>query len=371
MTARHLITGSTGFIGGALVLELLRQTRDAIVVIVRPGDTSAADRFHGSIGHAIAIYQSDIDMAEVWDRCRVVAGDVTAPDCGLREELGRVTQVWHSAASLRYENRHCDEIRATNVEGTRHALALAERAGAEAFNYVSTAYVAGRATGVIHERPVADVCTNNHYERSKVDAERLVAGASSLRARVLRPSIVVGHSRTLAATSFSGFYGFVRNLVQFRGMVERAQAGLLARTPLSIRLDAGAPINLVPVDQVARQAVRIGLSDAAGVFHLTHASPPTVGDVVRTIFEVLGLHPPEFVDSAEALDWLGARFDQRLDFYGSYLIGDKRFDRGRSDAVLGSEREAEVVHDRAAIAALARWYLTHLDAQRANLPVAR
>ena len=45
--------------------------------------------------------------------------------------------------------------------------------------------------------------TNNQYERSKVDAEAVMAD-SNLHYRVFRPSIVIGHSRTLAAESSMG-----------------------------------------------------------------------------------------------------------------------------------------------------------------------
>ncbi|WP_437900207.1 SDR family oxidoreductase [Sorangium sp. So ce124] len=52
MKEAHLVTGATGFIGGALVLELLRRTDDDIVAMVRPGDTGAVERFRQSIHHA-------------------------------------------------------------------------------------------------------------------------------------------------------------------------------------------------------------------------------------------------------------------------------------------------------------------------------
>lgn len=41
-TGGHLVTGSTGFIGGALVLELLARTEGRVVVVVRDGDRAPA-----------------------------------------------------------------------------------------------------------------------------------------------------------------------------------------------------------------------------------------------------------------------------------------------------------------------------------------
>ena len=372
MKRTHVITGATGFVGAALVLELLQRTDDWVIAIVRPGERSPEERLHASLVAAAAAYDLG-PQASALKRCTGIAGNLTEPECGVRGDIdAHPIQFWHCAASLQYESRYVDEIRAANVEGTRHALSLAARLKADTFNYVSTAYVAGKAAGVIPEVPVTEVDTNNAYERSKVDAEHLVRAATALRWRILRPSIVVGHSRTMAATAFSGYYGFIRQLVQFRGVTNRAQAGLLERTPLRLRMDPDVGLNLVPVDEVAADAVRIGLSDeAGGVFHLTHPSPPSVGLVIRTIFRAVGIAEPVFVPNRDEFQWLDKRFDDRIGFYGSYLIGDKRFDWQRSDAFADRGPGAMLSFDQPTMAAFTQWYVAHLEKERAHLPVRR
>lgn len=372
MPQPHLVTGGTGFVGAALVIELLVQSEDEILVLARPSATAtASERAYAALEQALEVYGVSLNMAEVRQRVRVIAGDVTAAGCGVQESLGSIGQVWHAAASLRYENRYVEEINTTNVDGTRNMLELAGRARASTFNYVSTAYVAGRTAGLVREQMHEDAQSNNHYERSKVAAESLVAANQWMPFRLFRPSIVVGHSRTLAATAFSGFYGFLRQLVQFAGIVNRTQRGLLERTALKLRMDHDLRINLIAVDHVAKEAVRIGLSSEVGIFHLTNRVPPTLATVVPSMFDVLGLHPPVFVSDRSELDWLGERFDQRLDFYGSYITGDKHFTRERSDEVLGTQRESDVLYDVEAVKALGCWYLDHLQKSRTQLPAAR
>jgi hypothetical protein len=199
-----------------------------------------------------------------------------------------------------------------------------------------------------------------------------VHAIDGMRVRVFRPSVVVGHSRTLGATTFSGFYGFVRQLVQFRGMTDRLHAGMLERTALRLRVDPDGAIDLVPIDVVAREAVDIALSAAnEGVFHLTHANAPSIGLTICTLFAMLDLHEPEFVRTTSDLGWLDQKLDKRLEFYRSYITSDRRFDRSRSDAALGSKRRADGEYDAARIDALGRWYLARLQRERAAMPVAR
>ncbi len=107
-----------------------------------------------------------------------------------------------------------------------------------------------------------------------------------------------------------------------------------------------------------------------GVYHLTNPSPPQIGVTVNAIFDMLELPRPIFVRDAAELEWLDARFDERLDFYRSYITADRRFDRSRTDAALGGERCGDTVYDAAGIQALGRWYLARLERERRNLPVA-
>ena len=362
---RHLVTGATGFVGGAIVLELLDKTDADVVCLARPaGDTpAAAARLGRALGRALHAYGRERDFGpEVARRCHAVAGDLTRPLCGADPaELGPVTEIWHCAASLEFEDENEEEIFRTNVEGTEAAVELARELGCESFNYVSTAYVAGKLGGTIRETvPPLDSAVNNAYEKSKIHAEHVVSAARDLHVRILRPSIVIGHSRTYAATSFTGMYGFLRGLRTLKREVSKRLGDFLAHRPLRFLADPETPMNLIPVDFVARNGVALALNGAgAGVYHLTNACPAPLGVGVELACKELGLRAPRFVGSEREFTSLDRELNRQITFYAPYMRDDKEFDRANVDAILGARASWSPL-PREELRRYVRWYLDRL-----------
>jgi hypothetical protein len=97
--------------------------------------------------------------------------------------------------------------------------------------------------------------TNNLYETSKIQAEQIVAETRDFRTRIFRPGAVIGHSTTSAVSGgFSGFYIFLRKLLQFQMALSRKSLGQGAQEPLRLLAVPSAPLNFIPVDLVTRQA---------------------------------------------------------------------------------------------------------------------
>lgn len=338
MNHNVLLTGATGFVGVHLLLELLQQTNADIYCIVRAKNGSAEERLRTLITDTVqdARYPQVL-QEQALQRVRVVTGDLTEDLGPVANQLpSDIAEFWHCAASLNYEDSYAKQITAINVDGTARALELARRKNVTAFNYISTAYVAGRSTGSILEQPVADIEHSNFYERSKVLAERLVLGELGMKTRIYRPSIVIGHSTNYHAFNFSGLYGFLRRLMQFKNTMARVDKTYLESRRISLRVDADIPLNLVPVDMVARQAVRIANSASQEtIFHLTNSHVPSVGQSLNVAFGCFGINPPKIVSTLDGLDKLDHKFNSRIDFYSSYLSGHKAFDRTNSDAALG------------------------------------
>jgi thioester reductase-like protein len=278
-----LVTGATGFLGVQLVGELLERRPNATLALLirdRAGETGRqrADSF--------------IPLAER-SRVQVFSGDVSQPRCGLDAAAyarlsAETTRVIHSAAAVRFDHS-LDEARRINVEGTRHILDFAGGARRlRGFAYVGTAYVAGERSDLVRENELAvGQGYRNTYEQTKAEAEALVRSRlSSLPGVILRPSIIVGDSRTGVTSSFKMMYWPLK-----------IYARRLWRTVPGY---PDAVLDIVPVDFVAHAVARLLFDESAfgSTVHLC-AGPrgsATIQQVARRAMEYFNVPEPRYVD---------------------------------------------------------------------------
>jgi nucleoside-diphosphate-sugar epimerase len=358
-----LITGATGFVGAALAVELLRARRsDLALCLVRAGsDADARRRLEASLRDAGAAYGVPPDeIADVVARAIAVRGDLTAPGLGLdaatthRLRKAGPLHVFHAAASLKDTEEALREIVAHNVVGTERVLDTLLPLGVAAFNHVSTAYVCGRRTRDIPEEVERPRGFHNRYEQSKHYGEALVVDhcrAAGVPWRILRPSIVVGHSRTARATGYTGFLGWVLKLA---GLAD-VTGGALATRRLGYVCRADAEVNIIPIDSVVEDIVGIDRAGAATedrVFHLTNREAPVMHTLVAQIAGALGLAgvdclPPSTLDIE--LDPIAAKFHRWTRFERPYVAGTREFRRD-GDTLYASPRHGAAPIDGALIA---------------------
>jgi len=368
-TRTTFLTGATGFLGSNLALELLESGRDRVYCLVRPHE-DVTTRLHRAVLDAARAAGRAEAVTDRLDRLIPVVGDIARPGLGLTVE-GRAMlhedlpfECWHAAASLRYEDRHKDEIVRTNVDGTRHLIDTVIDLGIGGLNHVSTAYVAGVRVGEVLEEPYdPSFEPNNWYEASKRRGEDMVvehAGAFE-QVRIMRPSIVVGNLSTLGSTSTSGYYGFLRALARFCRLVERDRAGYLDDNAVRLFLEPHSSLDLVPVDLLVAEAVAIAdatdarASEHNGRYsHLTNPFPVTLERARIGPESSIDRLRLELIEDRELLGPLDALLDDALDFYRPYLRNDKRFVRRRDG---GTPPEAMWISDEV----LAGLSITHFD----------
>lgn len=311
-----LITGAAGFLGSYIAIELLERTDADLHLLVRASaEESAATRLRKRLlrtlrdsGHDDAAAQRKLER--FGGRVNLIEADLC--DLGQRlSHLSRIDQVWHAAALLYFEEERREEVFATNVAGTRALLEALRGAEINAFNFVSTAYVAGSASGAIPEGPARlEVPACNPYEESKREAEQLVMDACrarGIRTRVLRPSIIVGDSRTGGVDSDVGLYGILKLLARVRRTVIKHLPDYFEHNVLKIPASLDAELNFVCVDHVARCMVDVALApESEGYVHVASARSTPIdwmmqvgteafGMPLRAGYSVRDLNPTEYV----------------------------------------------------------------------------
>jgi NAD(P)-dependent dehydrogenase (short-subunit alcohol dehydrogenase family) len=279
---KYFITGATGFIGRNL-LPLLLARGGEVGMLVRPGSraryAALRDRLDPEGKQLVAI-----------------AGDLGEPGLGLsdadRERL-RGAEFFHLAAVYNLTASE-EESQKANVDGTRHVVELANTVVASRLHYVSSIAVAGHFDGVFTEAMFAEGQELEHpYYRTKYDAELIVREEATVPWRVYRPGIVIGSSETGEADRVDGpYYAFK--------LVQRLRDSFPQWMPFIG--PEGGPLNLVPVDFVAKAIDHIasqpGLDGRA--FHIVDPAPLSLGDTINTFCRAA--HAPEFA----------LRFDRRM-----------------------------------------------------------
>jgi long-chain acyl-CoA synthetase len=188
-----LITGANGMIGSELTKKLVQESLyDRIVALV---------------------HESRNNLPDQTKSFQVLKCDLTKSNLGLDlKEYSllskEVTAIIHSAANTKF-SLPISRARKINYQGTVNICRFAQKCPRlEKFAFISTAYVAGKRTGLIKE---SDLHHNkgfvNTYEQSKYEAETFVEGLKNkLPINIYRLSTVVGKSEDGTVTNFNAVH---------------------------------------------------------------------------------------------------------------------------------------------------------------------
>lgn len=199
LEATHiLVTGATGFLGSALIKELLHTSHARISCLVRPTEAEPSERL------ARQLEAAGVDARGYAHRLEVVTGDLTHPNLGLPAGAwaaleGSIDAVCHAGAAVNWIFSYA-ALRAANVGGTVELLRLAARRSVP-FHFVSSI---STCYSTVAPRTADETCdplphlrgVQLGYAQTKVVAEALVreAGRRGLPTRIYRPALISGDS---------------------------------------------------------------------------------------------------------------------------------------------------------------------------------
>ena len=302
--SRLLLTGGTGFLGGAIAADLItRPEWPQVRLLVRaPSREEGAERVRMTLAQ---FEVGDAALARVSPR-QVILGDFAQPLAMFADPaLAEITHVINSAAVATFANN--PKLWPINVEGTfAFARRLTEVARIQRFVHVGTAMCVGPdAPKDVPEdyespQPIRHLVP---YTETKVEIERrLRHEIPQLPLVRARPTIIVGHTRLGTRPSGSIYWVF-------------RTAQLLERFTVA----PGDRIDVVPVDWAAHTLVELALKPVLkhDFYHLA------AGPGHATVFSELdaamaagrGVEPvlPRYRQATlEELDAMGGEYQKRL-----------------------------------------------------------
>jgi len=316
---RFLVTGGTGFLGGILISELIRQ--EHWVMVLARSERKAKQllsKFNPEEKKRIQIIQGDIVLQNLGQSNEVID-----------EIKGTIDTVYHLAAMVKFDDDLKDELIQINLTGTKNTLEFAEKLDVKHFIQVSTAYTLGKEQFGLETMYTENQDFHNPYEYSKVLAEHAVKNFEhKMKVNIVRPSIIVGNSTTGEADSNFTIYAFLRALIVFKN---RALRDGYSDESIRIIASATGTANLVPIDYVVNILLAVhSFGENGKIYHAINAKAPTNEHILNRIkffmkYNALTITTNPLIENDE-LSSTERILNDMLRIYKPYLATDKRFD---------------------------------------------
>lgn len=254
---RYALTGATGFVGGVLARQLREAGHDVVALVRTPGRATDLE--------ALGVQLVAGDLADTAALDRLLTGD------------GPVDGLFHVAGWYRVGTAEADLGRQVNVEGTRHVMAAARRAGTPRVVYTSTLAVNSDTGGAVRDETFR--FTGEHlsfYDETKAEAHQIVDqfAADGLPVVTVMPGAVYGPGDT------SQVGGFMADVV----------AGRRPTVP-----KGGGTLMWAHVADVAHGHLLAMEKGTPGESYMLAGEPATLAEVLDMVADLAGTKGPILV----------------------------------------------------------------------------
>lgn len=261
---KALVTGATGFIGGALAAALVAEGWE-VNLLVRP---ASRERLQAKAWPALPRGTYHLFLADL-------SADLSECSSTINDAVQGCDLVFHAAAIRDRWGSSQDAYRRTNVEGTRHLLE-ASLGRVKRFIHISSVGVLGYP-GVLDIDETFAVQTGvgkGGYHSSKAEAERVVRSCSrNIETVIVRPTITYGPGDT---------DGMLTRLIE---MVDRGRFIQVGR--------GNNHFHLTYIDDLVNGLILAGIHPAAAGETMILAGPQSipVKEMIALIERRLGRRP--------------------------------------------------------------------------------
>ncbi|MDO8609087.1 MAG: SDR family oxidoreductase, partial [bacterium] len=319
LTGSTLLTGSTGFLGSHILIELLENTNEKIYCLIRD---SKDNRPKEKLKHILDFYFMDklID----WKRVEVIEGDITDNYFGMTADkymklCKKISVVVHSAALVKHYGDY-KKSEKVNVKGTNEIVNFAKESKSCLY-HISTLSISGKylvdfnsTNKIFTEKDfyIGQKLEDNVYVKSKYEAEKIVrkACAEGLNASILRlGNITARFSDGKKPIDVFGNFFETRFSIIF-------ELGMVPDNILNV------DVEFTPVDECAKCIVSLLKNNVQNnVLHLINNNYVKLGKIIDVVNS-----KKIFVRTTKLTEFMNEVEQKKGNsIYMFYLLGEKEF----------------------------------------------